>query len=133
MQLANKKALAAKTLKVGKGRIFFAEASLPEIKEAITRQDIIDLHKSGAIQIKEIKGRRKVIKRKHRRGAGKVKKKLNTSKREYVIMTRKLRKSAKQMLSSGKIDKDKYRKIRKMVKSKRFKSKRHLNESLEEI
>ena len=92
MQLARKKELAAKVLKVGKNRIVFAVEHLSEIKEAITRLDILDLHKSGAIQIKEVKGRKKIIKRKNRRRVGKVKKKVNNRKAEYVIITRKLRK-----------------------------------------
>ena len=40
MQLNKKKALAAKTLEVGKDRIIFMNGSLAEIKEAITRKDI---------------------------------------------------------------------------------------------
>ena len=60
MQLARKKELAAKVLKVGKNRIVFVEGHLSEIKEAISRMDILDLHKSGAIQIKEVKGRKKI-------------------------------------------------------------------------
>ena len=70
MQLARKKALAAKVLKVGKRRIVFVAGHEEEIKEAITRQDIVDLHRAGAIKIREVKGRRKVTKRKHRRGIG---------------------------------------------------------------
>lgn len=133
MQLAKKKALAARILGVGKARILFSTQSLNEIKEAITRQDILDLHKSGAITIKEVKGRLKNEKRKHRRGRGKVKKKVKNSKQVYVKLTRKLRTNAKFLLKTGKIDKEKYRNIRKMIKASRFKSKRHLNESLEEI
>ena len=34
MQLAKKKELASKVLKVGKNRVVFVESSLPEIKEA---------------------------------------------------------------------------------------------------
>ncbi|MFZ5955017.1 MAG: 50S ribosomal protein L19e [Nanoarchaeota archaeon] len=133
MQLAKKKQLAAKVLNVGKDRIVFSNANLTEIKEAITRQDILDLHKQGIIKIKEEKGRRKIVKRKRRRGIGKVKKKLNTRKKDYVILTRKLRSITKSLLKRDKINKDKYNKIRKMIKAKKFKSKRHLNESLEEI
>jgi len=55
MNLANKKELAAKVLGVGKNRVYFVEDNIPEIKEAITRQDIIDLYNAGAIQVKEVK------------------------------------------------------------------------------
>ena len=67
MNLAKKKQLAAETLKVGKHRIVFNIEGLPEIKEAITKQDIKTLFQEGIITIKPVKGRRKVKKRKTRR------------------------------------------------------------------
>jgi len=97
MQLAKKKILAANVLGVGKGRVIFLEEHLQEIKEAITRRDILDLHKSGAIKVREIKGRKKVVRRKNRRRTGKVKKKVNETKQEYVTITRKLRKFLKHL------------------------------------
>ncbi|MAG39936.1 hypothetical protein CMI41_03140 [Candidatus Pacearchaeota archaeon] len=131
MNLAKKKVLAAKVLKVGKNRIFFANENLSEIKEAITRQDITDLYNAGAIQIKEVSGRKKIVKRKHRRRIGKVKNKTNTRKREYVIITRKLRKLIKHLSRTGKIDKETYRQTRKQIRARKFRSKRHLKEHLE--
>jgi len=132
MQLAKKKVLAAKVLKVGKNRVVFSEANLAEIKEAITRQDILDLYKSGAIQIKEVKGRKKIVKRKHRRRVGKVKKRVNNKKTEYVIITRKLRTFLRHMLKTGKVDKETYKETRKQIRARKFKSKRNLKEALEE-
>jgi large subunit ribosomal protein L19e len=131
MNLTKKKVLAAKVLKVGKNRIFFANENLSEIKEAITRQDIKDLYDAGAIQIKEVSGRKKIVKRKHRRRIGKVKNKTNTRKREYVIITRKLRKLIKHLSKTGKIDKETYRQTRKQIRARKFRSKRHLKEHLE--
>tara|TARA_Y100000310_G_scaffold216080_1_gene217065 strand:+ start:3093 stop:3494 length:402 start_codon:yes stop_codon:yes gene_type:complete len=133
MQLAKKKALAAKVLKIGKNRVIFTVGHESEIKEAITRQDILELHKSGAIQIKEISGRKKVVKRKHRRLTGKIKKKVNRKKQDYVKLTRKLRKFAGHLLKTNEIDKEKYGEVRKRIRAKKFRSKRHLNESLGEI
>ncbi len=133
MQLAKKKALAAKVLGVGKGRIIFVETHLQEIKEAITRQDILDLHKSGAIEIREVKGRKKIVRRKHRRRTGKIKMKVNNRKQEYVIITRKLRKFVRGLVRVGKIDKEKNREVRRMIRARKFKSKRHLKESLETL
>ena len=133
MNLASKKKLASKVLGVGKNKIIFLDAHLSEVKEAITRQDITDLHKSGAIQIKEVVGRRAAVKRKHRRRVGKIKKKVNSRKQEYVIITRKLRTFLNHLLKTGKLDKEKYITARKMVKARKFKSKRHLNESIGEI
>lgn len=133
MQLTKKKNLAAKVLKVGKGRIIFMKEHLPEIKGAITRMDILDLHKSGAIQIREIRGRKKVVRRKNRRRVGKVKKKVNTRKAEYVIITRKLRKFVRGLVRTGAIDKEKNKEIRKQIRARKFKSKRQLNDNLKEL
>ena len=59
MNLRKKKELAARILKVGKERIIFSQQRLNEIKEAITKQDIRDLKRDGAITVREISGRRK--------------------------------------------------------------------------
>jgi len=133
MNLAKKKELAAKVLNVGKNRIAFADGRLPEIKEAISRMDILDLHKSGAILIKEVSGRKKIVKRKNRRRTGKIKKKVNTRKSEYVIITRKLRKFVRGFVRSGAIDKERANEVRKQIRSRKFKSKRQLKENLEEL
>ena len=87
MNLKKKKELAAKTLGVGKNRICFNPESLAEIKEAITKQDIHSLHQEGIITIKPVKGRRKIVKRSRRRGAGKIKMKVRHRKQDYVKIT----------------------------------------------
>ena len=133
MQLGKKKKLATNVLKVGRDRIVFVAGHEEELKEAITREDILDLKEAGAIQIKEKRGRKKVVKRKHRRRTGKIKKTVNVQKKEYVIMTRKLRKTARGLLKKGDIDKDKHAEIRRRIRAKKFRSKRHLNESLGEL
>ncbi|PIN93894.1 hypothetical protein COU56_03320, partial [Candidatus Pacearchaeota archaeon CG10_big_fil_rev_8_21_14_0_10_31_9] len=107
MNLSNKKILAAKTLGVGTGRIELNINRLDEIKEAITRQDIKDLVKSGAIKIKETKGRRKNVKRKQRRRIGKIKLKVKARKRSYIIITRKLRTYIKGLKTQEKITNEK--------------------------
>jgi large subunit ribosomal protein L19e len=129
MNLNNKKELAAKVLGVGKNKIYFSPEGINEIKEAITRQDILDLNKSGIILVKEDKGRAKKEKKK-RKSKGKVRRKVKQDKREYVIITRKLRTYSKFLLKTKKIHNEKYRELRKMIKAKKFKSKRHLNEIL---
>jgi len=130
MQLRKKKNLAAKVLKVGRNRIIFSESNLSEIKEAITRQDILDLHKSGAIKISEIGGRKKIVKRKHRRRTGKIKMPVNNRKKDYVIITRKLRTYLKHLLKTSKINKERYDDLRRMIRARKFRSKRHLKESI---
>lgn len=133
MNLRNKKQLAAKVLKVGKNRIHFDSGKFPEIKEAITRQDIKDLHKEGIISIKPVKGRKKIKRRKTKRGPGKIKKKVNKRKQTYVKITKKLRKYSKELKSCGIISNKLYRELRKKIRMRAFRSKAHLREYLETI
>ena len=127
MNLKKKKELTARTLKVGKARIVFIKERLEEIKEALTKQDIRDLKKDGAIKIKEISGRKKVV-RKRSRSPGNIRKKPNTRKKDYVTMTRKLRKYTLDMKKQGKISKEDVTEIRKRIRNKKFRSKAHLKE-----
>jgi len=133
MNLRRKKQLAARVLRVGKNRISFDENKLPEIKEAITKRDILDLQKDGIILIKEIKGRKKKKKRKTKRGPGKIKKKVNRRKQTYVRLTRKLRNYLKELRIQGKINNELYWDLRKKIRMKTFRSKAHLREYLETI
>src|SRR3989344_5018524 len=108
MNLAKKKSLAARAFGVGKSRVVFAKSRLNEIKEAITKQDVRDLKKDGAITILEIKGRKT-------KPAGKLRKQL------YHIK------------NSGEIAKEDYKDARKKIRNRFFKSKSHLKEHLEII
>jgi len=130
MNLAKKKELAAKALKVGKNRICFSIENLPDIKEAITKEDIKGLYSEGIITIKPVKGRKKIIKRKTRRGPGKIKKKVNKRKQIYVKITRKLRSYLKELKKQGIIERDLYWDLRKKIRMRFFKSKAHLKEYL---
>ncbi|OGJ21398.1 hypothetical protein A3K73_09200 [Candidatus Pacearchaeota archaeon RBG_13_36_9] len=130
MKLDKKKQLAAKTLGTGKRKIIFDESRLSEIKEAITKQDIRDLKKTGAIRIRETKGRRKVRKRKTKRGAGGIKINVKKRKEVYVRITRKLRSYIKALKENKKIDHKTYRELRKKIKARGFKSKAQLKEYL---
>ena len=130
MNLRAKKQLAAKTFGVGKGRIIFVTERLDEIKEAITKQDMRELQKEGAIMIKEIKGRRKIVNKKRKNSPGNVRKKVNVRKKKYVILTRKLRKLVKEMKKKGNLNRDEIIGIRKKIRNKVFKSKAHLKEHL---
>ena len=130
MDLTKKKVLAAKTLAVGKSRILFNVERTEEIKEAITKQDIRDLHKAGAILIKPIHGRKTIVFRKTRRLAGSVRKKIKNRKQEYVKLTRKLRAYVFELKKQGKLTLDQYYILRKEIKSKSFKNKRYLKERI---
>jgi large subunit ribosomal protein L19e len=128
MNLRAKKQLAANTFGVGKSRIAFVNERIEEIKEAITKQDMRNLQKDGAIIIKEIRGRSKNINKKKKNGMGNVRVKVNTRKRDYVILTRKLRKVLADKKKKGEIDRKEIKEIRKKIRNKMFKSKVHLNE-----
>ena len=133
MNLRGKKALAARALNVGKGRIRFIEERLEEIKDAITTQDMITLVKNGAIQIKPIKGRLKNVSRTTRRGQGKIKKKIRGTKQAYVKKTRKLRATIKAMKNNESITGEEYKKLRVHIKASKIKSKSHLTEHIREM
>ncbi len=133
MNLKKKKILAAKTLRVGKNRIVFNSEALNEIKEAITKQDIKSLFEEGAIKIKPIKGRKTVVRRKRRKGPGKIKIKVGHRKQEYVRLTRKLRSYIKYVRSNNQVSKDIYKDVRKKIKNRYFKSLANLKEYLKSI
>lgn len=131
MNLGKKKALAARTFGVGLSRIVFVKPRLEEIKEAITKQDIRDLYKDGAIKIKNIKGKKTIVRKKKKRTAGNVRKKVNKRKREYVIITRKLRKYLVKVKDKMT---DKERKdIRKKIRNRFFKSESQLKNYLKGV
>ena len=130
MDLHKKKELASRVLKVGKNRIEFNSENLSEIKEAITKQDIRDLYAEGIISIKPIGGRRKIVRRKSRRGPGKIKKKVKNRKQEYVKITRKLRGYYNEIKKLGKLDPQDYKELRKKIKMRAFRSKANLKEHL---
>jgi len=132
MKLENKKSLIARTLNVGKARIILNTSRLSEIKEAITKQDIRDLLADHAITIKEIRGRKKIVRRKTRRKAGSVKIKVNTRKQDYVKLTRKLRAHLKNLKDRSEISQEDFVLFRKQIRAKDFKSLNNLKERMKE-
>ncbi len=133
MNLGKKKDLARRTLGVGKERIMFSESRLEDIKEAITKQDIKQLHEEGAIMIKEKKGRKKIISRKRRRNKGKIKRKPKKRKQEYVSLVRKLRKYLAEIEKQGKISKEDKKELRKKIRNKIFKNHAQLKSHIQEL
>ncbi len=130
MNLGKKKILAAKALGVGSARIAFNQARLADIKEAITKQDIRDLHEAGAIFVKEILGRKKVEKRKSRRRRGSIRQQPQQNKRKYMLLTRKLRSYISELRDHETITEEQYQRIRKQIKASIYKSKNHLKETI---
>ncbi|HLC77887.1 MAG TPA: 50S ribosomal protein L19e [Candidatus Nanoarchaeia archaeon] len=133
MNLRKKKLLAMKALNVGKERIVFVKSRLDEIKEAITKQDIRDLHKEGAILIKNVQGRKTVKQTKKKRGSGKIRKKLNKRKENYIKLTRKLRKHASDLVKSSQLTREELIEVRKGIRNSVFRSKAHLKEQINEM
>ncbi len=133
MNFAKKKELAAKTLGVGKNRIRFSPEGLNEIKEAITKEDIRALKESGIISIKPIKGRKTIEKRTTRRGPGKIKIKVKNRKRDYVIITRRLRKFLKMLKEDGKISRKNYLDSRKKIKMRTFRNRAQFKEYIDNL
>lgn len=136
MDLSKKKELASRALGIGKGRIVFIDSKKDEIKEAITKQDIRELVKNGAIIIRESKGRRKeerTSSRLKRKTPGKIRLKVNVRKREYIQLTRKLRKYVSSLKVDGKIDNETFKELRKKIRNKEFKSKTGLKYFIEEL
>lgn len=130
MNLRSKKQLVARTMNVGLDRIMLNESRLDEIKEALTRQDIKDLIKNGAIKIKDAKGRKKIKKRKTKRRGGSRKKSVGSRKRDYINLVRKLRDTIKKLKKAGTIDQKQYIDLRKKIKSSYFKSRANLMEAV---
>ena len=133
MKLNVKRELAAKTLKVGISKILFDVNRLEEIKEAITKQDMKDLQSSGAIAIKGKKGQRRHIKRKTRRRKGSIKKNVIDKKRQYIILTRNLRRYIYKLRIDKKISEEFYQKLRKEIRARSFRDKHQLNERIAAI
>jgi large subunit ribosomal protein L19e len=127
MKLEGKKDLVARALGVGKGRIAFNVQRLEEIKQAITKQDIKDLVESGAINIKEIKGRIAVEKRGRRR-AGSIRKKIKSGKRGYITITRKLRRYLQSI--RAKMPNERYVLLRQEIKMHSFPNLAHFKERI---
>ena len=131
MNLSKKKKLAMRTFGVGKDRIIFVESRIDDIKEAITKQDMRDLKNRGIIIIKEIGGRKKV-REKASKSSGNIRKIPGTRKRNYIDLTRKLRRYLAEMKKAGRLSKNTLEEIRKKIRNKYFRSKSHLKEYLKE-
>ena len=125
--LVTQKELAAKVLGVGTGRILFDNMRLQDIVQAITREDIRDLAKEGAIKIRPIQGKRKLEKRK-KRGVGSRRQIPSTKKQDYVKKIRKMRRYLLKLKQDKQISSKEHDYARRLAKAGQFKSKRHLEE-----
>lgn len=131
MNLKKQKSLARRTLKAGRKKIVFLQSRQDEIKEAITKKDIKDLHEAGAIIVKEVRGRRKKKRQSARRSVGNIKKHMKKRKKDYVLLTRKLRAYVRETETQNRLSKKEIGEIRKKIRNKAFRSKAHLKEYVE--
>lgn len=120
MNLSKKKRLIARTFNVGIAKVKIN--SVEDLKEAITRQDMIDLLSRNAIELKEDRGRKTVVKLDRRKGQGNKRKSIQHRKREYKLLTRKLRKYVNNLMVKNKIKLAQYVNLRKRIKNRSFKS-----------
>ena len=127
--------IAAEILGVGVNRIKFDPNRLKDIKEAITRKDIEELIKEGAIKKKPIEGykrragrEREKRRKKRKRGEGKIRKKVKNRKRNYIILIRNLRNYLKRLKKKGMISREEYHRLRKLAKAGMFKSLKEMKE-----
>jgi large subunit ribosomal protein L19e len=132
MILKMQKRIAAKVLGVGYHKVWMNPLRLTEIKEAITKQDIMDLIKDGAIKSREFTGRKTNVRRK-RKGSGSRKGRVMRSKRDYMMKIRKLRRFLKLIKENSLLSVPEIKKLRLLSKSGHFKSQRHLKEHITHV
>ncbi len=144
MNLRGQRRLAADVLDVGVNRVTFNPERLEDIDEALTREDIRALIKTGAIGKKPVKGvsrgrarakaeqKRKGRRRGsgHREGSGNAR---DPSKRRWVNKIRAIRDELRKMRENGDITVSEYRKLYRQAKGNLFQSRRHLREHVERM
>jgi large subunit ribosomal protein L19e len=125
MKLTSQRRLAGKIFNTGIRRVWFDPFRLADISEAITRQDIAELIKDGAIKVLPVKGRKrrsgKERERRYakgrKRGTGRIKKAMKDRKGDYMRRIRKIRNYLKRLKQDKKIGKKEYGKIRRLAKA----------------
>lgn len=143
MNLANKKKIAARLMKVGVSKVWFDPDRLQEIKEAITKADLRKLISDLAIQAKPSLGiskfrARKLAaqKRKGRKGGlGSRKGTKNArlpKKKAWMAKIRSQREFLRELKEKELVEPASYRKVYLMSKGGYFRSIRHIKMYLEE-
>ena len=132
MKLDQLRALAARTLKVGKHRIEIVDEEAA--MEAITREDVRELLKNKSIKVKKKRGvsrvraRARKAKQKtgQRRGPGKRRGTLKTRIKDKKEWTKTVRAQRKKLAEERASYPEDYRSTYKMVKAGHFKSVKHM-------
>ena len=143
MKLNSQKRIAASKMKVSKKRIKFDVERLDDIKEAITKFDIISLVKEGAIKVKQKKGvsrarakKQAIQKSKGKRkghGSRKGSKKTRTKKKKtWMQGVRLKRRFIKELKEKSLVNNQVYRELYRKIGGGFFRSKRHIKLYVEE-
>ena len=142
MNLASKKKLAAKILRIGVNRVWLDSDRAEDIKNAITREDLRILVREGAVRVKpkqsSSRGRaRKIMKQKskgRRKGSGSRKgtpRARLPRKRSWILKIRTQRKFFNLVRASGVVTGRTYQLLRRKGKGGFFRSRRHIKLFLE--
>ena len=138
----NQRVISASLLKCGVHRVWFDPERIPDIQNAISREDLRALVEEGAIKARQVKGvsrgraRAKTAKRsyghckgpgRHRGAAGA----RNPSKRQWIQKIRAIRKSLVEMRESGEIDRHMYRLFYRKAAGGQFRNVAHLKAQIE--
>ncbi len=139
--LRNQRRMAATILKCGENRVWMAPDRVDEVAEAITRSDIRDLVKGGAIKSKQVQGissGRKNFKQKQKekgRGKGHGSRKgckyaRLPRKERWINTIRPIRIYLRQLRDDKLIDRSVYRKYYRKATGGEFRNKHHLKKHL---
>lgn len=142
MTIKSRKRIAARILKVGINRVKLDPYRLDDIKEGITKEDIRELIKEGAIKADKIKGvskgrfRKRLLQKKKgmRKGPGSRRGKRVAKKRGKAVWMKKVR-VLRRVLSEHKkeISKEAYWRLRTEIKANTIKDKKNLLERIKEM
>ena len=144
MNLNSQRRLAAQVMGIGETRVRFNPERLEEVQEALTKDDIRSLVKSGAIAEKAVtgisRGRARVRQKQRNKGRSKgagrrsgTAKARTPSKRQWMNKIRAIRDELKKMRLSKELSATEYRKLYRQAKGNLFSSRRHLREQIERM
>jgi large subunit ribosomal protein L19e len=144
MNLNNQRRVAAQVMGIGATRVKFNPERLEEVQEALTKDDIRSLVKSGAIAEKPVTGisRGRARARQAQKGKGRHKgggrrsgtaKARTPEKKKWMSKIRAIRDELKKMRSDKSLSPTEYRKLYRQSKGNLFQSRRHLREQIERM
>ncbi len=137
--LAKQKRIAAKVLKVGKGKVWIDPEATGDVADAITREDVRGLIEEGIIKVKQKKGvsrgrarvraNQKALGRRKGHGSRKgAKGARSNKKKKWITKIRALRRRLKELRDDDYVDKTIYRKLYNRANGGEFRTVGHLNE-----